>query len=374
MANPPPILFGQPLMPDRQAFDHLVDDIFAARWLTNGGALHDRLESDLGQLFGGDAVLVSSGTMALMMALRLGNLRPGGQVITTPLSFAASVQAIDWCGLRPVFADIEPGRPTLCAKAVERAITPDTVAILAVHFMGLACDVAALQDVARRHDLWLVFDAAQAPDVQQGDRPLALVGDATALSLHATKLLNTAEGGVVLARHPDHPARLRRMRNFGLEDGRMTDIGTNAKLSALHAAWGLAVLPRLKAELQARAALRQAYRAALIGAPHLTILDPRPGTSESQLYFTLALPPHLGRRLRATLQTAGIHPRAPFAPLCGPGTNHPDAAACPNAMAIADRYLSLPLHGDITPDTVQRIATMIHAQLADERAAPDAGH
>jgi dTDP-4-amino-4,6-dideoxygalactose transaminase len=364
MANPPPILFGQPLMPDRQAFDDLVDGIFAARWLTNGGALHDRLEGELGQIFGGDAVLVSSGTMALMMALRLGNLRPGGQVITTPLSFAASVQAIDWCGLRPVFADVEPGLPTLCAKAVERAITPDTVAILAVHFMGLACDVAALEDVARRHGLWLVFDAAQAPDVQLNTRPLALVGDATALSLHATKLLNTAEGGVVLARQPDHPARLRQMRNFGLEDGRMVAPGTNAKLSELHAAFGLAILPDLPREMAARQALREQYRAALNGLPGVEVLNPRPGTSASHLYFTLSLDPALCDQARRALDGVGIRARAPFALLCGAPTRFPDApivttAAHPVAPQVCDRYLSLPLHGEVTPDAVGRIADVI---------------
>ena len=362
--RPAPLVFGQPLMPHQDDFLRLLDPVFHCARLTNGGALHARFEAELSRLVGGTACLVSSGTMALMMALRLGELRSGGEVITPPLSFAASVQAIDWCGLRPVFADVEPTFGTLCPKAVEAAITPRTVAILAVHFQGIACDVAALEDLARRHGLWLVFDAAQAPDVQIAGENLCLRGDATALSLHATKLLNTAEGGAVVLRDPAHAAALARMRNFGLEDGRMTGPGINGKMSELHAAFGLAVLPRVAGEIAARAQLRREYDAGFADVPGLDVLRPRPGSSESHLYYTLLLPPERRATVIAALKADAILPRTPFPLLCGPGTHYETAILHTSrealiAPALAERYLSLPLHSDMGRAGVVRVVQAV---------------
>ena len=359
------IRFGQPLLPPPEAFRHLMDEVFAAQWLTNGGALQQRLEDAVQHLLGGDVTLVSSGTMALMMALRLGNLRPGGDVITSPLSFAASAQAIAWCGFRPVFADVDPIHATLCPAAVEKAVTPRTVAIMAVHFQGVACDVDGLADVARRHGLWLVFDAAQAPDIRQPDgRNLCLAGDATAVSLHATKLLNTAEGGAVITGDPGHRDRLRVMRNFGLVDGQMRDCGVNGKLSELHAALGLAVLPLLAQEMAARQQIRHWYDAGLAGRQGLDVLQPRRGTSQSHLYYTLDMAPALRHRVHGALLAAGVQPRAPFAPLCGPGTAYPDAAIVttarqPVADRLAGRFLSLPLHAGLDKDAVDQVIRAI---------------
>lgn len=358
--RPAPLVFGQPLMPRPEDLLRLLDPVFHSAHLTNGGALHARFEVELSRLLGGTACLVSSGTMALMMALRLGGLRPGGEVITPPLSFAASVQAIDWCGLRPVFADVEPAYGTLCPKAVEAAITPRTVAILAVHFQGIACDVAALEDIARRHGLWLVFDAAQAPDVQIAGENICLRGDATAMSLHATKLLNTAEGGAVVLRDPAQAAALARMRNFGLEEGRMTGPGINGKMSELHAAFGLSVLPHVAGEIAARAQLRRWYDAGFAGVTGLSLLRPRPGSSESHLYYTLILPPEQRAAAIAALKADDILPRAPFGLLCGPRTRFESAILHtsrdhPIAPALAERYLSVPLHSDMGRAGVERV-------------------
>ncbi|MFN4153574.1 MAG: DegT/DnrJ/EryC1/StrS family aminotransferase [Paracoccaceae bacterium] len=363
--RPDQLVFGQPLMPHPEDFARLLDPVFRSSRLTNGGTLHNRLEAELSRDFGATVCLVSSGTMAVMMALRLGGLRMGGEVITSPLSFAASVQAIAWCGLRPVFADVEPAYATLCAQAVEQAITPQTVAILAVHFQGIACDVAALADVARRHGLWLVFDAAQAPDIQVAGKSICLWGDASTISLHATKLLNTSEGGAVVLRDPAQAVALARMRNFGLEQGRMTGPGINGKMSELHAAFGLAVLPRVAAETEARAQLRRWYDAALAGVPDLGLLRPRPGTTESHLYYTLVLPPDLRPAVIAALRAVDVLPRQPF-PLLGIPGNDGELRPIRNptiAEGLAGRYLSLPLHSDMGRAGVERVSQAVRSVL-----------
>ncbi|TGD42115.1 DegT/DnrJ/EryC1/StrS family aminotransferase [Pseudotabrizicola sediminis] len=366
--RPDRIVFGRPLMPQQHDLERLLDPVFHSAQLTNGGALHDRLEAALCHQIGGHVSLVSSGTMALMLALRLGGLARGGEVITTPLSFAASVQAIDWCGLVPVFADVEPAFATLCPQAVERAITPRSVAILAVHFQGIACDIAALEDIARRHGLWLVFDAAQAPDIETSGRNICLSGDASALSLHGTKLLSTAEGGAIVLRDAGLAPALARLRNFGLEDGRMTGPGINAKMSELHAAFGLAVLPRVAEETAARRQLRRWYDAGFAGMPGVSVLPPRPGTSESHLYYTLVMPAEQRAATIASLHADDILPRTPFPLLCGPGTMYEGAivhSSCARAVAggLAGQYLSLPLHGAIGRAGADRVVQAVRRVL-----------
>jgi dTDP-4-amino-4,6-dideoxygalactose transaminase len=371
--NPSPntaLAFGRPLLPDRALLMQLLDQAFAGHQLSNGGPLHQRLERALSAQVGGLLCLAASGTTALMMALRLGGLAPGGEVITSPLSFAASVQAIEWCGLKPVFADVEPGWPTLDPRAVQKVINPRTVAILGVHFMGVACDTDALEQLARQHGLWLVFDGAQSPDITQAGQNLALRGDATVLSLHATKLLNTAEGGAVVVRNAAHQARLERMRNFGLADGRLVDIGLNGKMSEIHAAMGLAALPRVAAEMQARQRLRQRYQALLAGVPQVSVLQPRPHTSASHLYFALSMPPALRQRVVQQAATQGIRLRDAFALLCGPGTLYADATITHHGAAAlapqrAQQLMALPMHGDIDDAGAEAVCGLIAACAAE---------
>ncbi|MBH1963189.1 MAG: aminotransferase class I/II-fold pyridoxal phosphate-dependent enzyme [Comamonadaceae bacterium] len=359
-----PLVFGRPVLPQRELLIELLDEVLASRQLSNGGVMHNRLEDALAQWVGNHVCLTSSGTMALMLALRLGNLRPGGEIITSPLSFAASAQAIEWCGFKPVFADVEHNFPTLDSKAVEKAITPNTVAILGIHFMGIACDTSALEEVANRHKLWLVFDGAQTPDVMQGEHHLAQRGDATVLSLHATKLLNTAEGGAVVVKTAEHKERLKRMRNFGLAQGQIVDIGINGKLSEIHAALGLAVFPLLPEEMRARRNLREFYSSKLANVPGVRVLCPRPNSSASHLYFALAMPENIRQACVVDATKEGIMLRDSFNLLCGPGTffeshNIFSPTQIAVAPAIAPTLLALPMHSNISEAAAGTITAII---------------
>lgn len=376
MTDLPPVLFGAPMLPDPARLAGLTAEALGAAWLTNGGLLHMRLERALSALQApGDAVsLTSSGTMALTLALMLGRLPPGAEVITTPLTFAATAQAIASLGLVPVFADVEPGRLTLCPHAAEAAITPRTAAILPVHFLGVPCDVAGLVAVARRHSLWLVYDAAHAFGVGVEGLPIGHFGDATVFSLHATKLLHTAEGGYVVTRG-DQARALRRLRNFGLEQGRATGPGLNGKLSELHAAMGLALLPDLDAELAARQALRRAYDSAFTGLPGLRL---HAAAGDCPGYYALRLAPDLRARLVLALAEARIFARDPFPLLVAPGSYWAGSpivtcdAAPPVAPQVAPEILCLPFHGRITLAEVERITGVITAVLAQHGHKPEA--
>lgn len=371
-----PVVFGAPMIPDPARLGALLDEALRSGRLSNGGALHGRLEKAVADLVGtSELSLVSSGTMALMMALRLGDLPPGAQVITSPLSFPATVQAIEWCGFRPLFADVEARSMTLCPRAVEAALTPETAAILPVHLLGVPCDVNALGEIARRHGLWLAYDGAHAFGVRHDDRPIACYGDASAFSLHATKLLHTAEGGFVTTASPAATARLRTMRNFGLDGGRMVGPGINGKLSEPLAAMGLALLPDLPAEIAARHALRTHYDALFADLPGISIQRTRHGASDSLQMYGLRVDAGLRAALIAALAQAGIVVRDPFPLLCGAGTPRPDAAIIttadrPVAPAIAAELLCLPFHGRVSLDDAERIAAVTRRCVAESLEQP----
>lgn len=359
-AHPPVLSPGQPMIPDPARYGALVQSAFDAGRLSNSGPLHDRLERALAaRIKGGAVALTSSGTMALMLALRLGQLPPGSEVITTPLSFAASLQAIEWCGLVPVLADVDPDCLTLCPGAVEAAITPRTSAILAVHFLGTTCRTDALAAIAARHGLWLVYDGAHAFGVQAGGHDLGLAGDATAFSLHATKLLHTGEGGLVVTRDPGHRPALEGMRNFGLRDGQVAGPGINGKMSELHAAMGLALLPDLEREITARAALSARYTAGLSGLAAITIQRQRAGASTSLLYYSLRMAAGLKARVLSELAAARIAARDGFALLGAPGQRIHSLRTDPVAPALAPEVLCLPLHGRVSDPEADRIIDII---------------
>ena len=374
------ITIGDPMRPDPARLAALMAEAIAAGWFSNGGPLHFRLEQALTDLVGAPHLnLLSSGTMALMMALRLGGLPEGAEVITPPLSFAATVQAIAWCGFRPVFADVSPDTLTLCPRAVEAAITPRSAAILGVHFLDVPCDVQGLAQVARRHGLWLAYDAAQAFGLTLNGTPIAAYGDATAFSLHATKVLHTGEGGFVVTPDAGATARLRRMRNFGLEAGRMTGPGSNGKLSEAQAALGLALLPDLPAEIAARQALRAIYDRHLAGLAGLVLHRGAPGASPGLTTYPLRAAPALRARLHRALAEDRVLARDHFALLCGPGTCYPDApiitaaqqppVAPPVAPRVGPEVLCLPLHGRVTPAEAARIAQTVRRIATEEPTA-----
>jgi len=368
------VVFGAPMLPDPDRLAALTAEALKVGWLTNGGALHLKLEKALSAKEDKDRVasLVSSGTMALMLALGLGDLPQGAEVITTPLTFAATSQAIYWCGLKPVFADVDPVTLTLCPLAVRAAITARTAAILPVHFLGVPCDVHAISEVAQQHDLWLVYDAAHAFGVTFDDRPIGSFGDASAFSLHATKILHTGEGGYITTSR-NQAANVRQMRNFGIKAGRAVGKGLNGKMSELNAAMGLSLLPDLPAELAARRALRKTYNGLFREISGIEIHGTRPGASESLGFYALRMPSALREKSYHALLQERIFARDHFPLLCGPDTFWPDSPVVtangrsPVAPCVGSEIICLPFHGRITQTDATQIATIIAEAVEDRR-------
>lgn len=365
----PPLYVTRPTLPPLAELLPALERIWDSRFLTNGGPFHDAFEAALAQRLGTPHVsLFNNCTTALVSALQ--SLDLAGEVITTPYSFVASAHAIRWNGLEPVFVDIDAETFNIDPVQVEAAITPRTSAILAVHCYGHACDVDALRDIARRHGLKLVYDAAHAFGALHRGETLLRHGDLSVVSFHATKVLNTFEGGAVVAHGAAAKRRLDRLKNFGFADESQVDeVGLNGKMSEFNAALGLLQLARVDAALAARAAVDARYRAAFEGVPGLRLPPaPRAGVERrNHAYFPLRIEPGFGPgrdAVHARLKSHGVVARRYFHPLItdfAPYAVLPsaDPAHLPNARAAAASVLCLPLHPELKPHEQDRVIDLV---------------
>ncbi len=381
---PPPFEHPQfvtrPLLPPLAEVMQALEPVWASGWLTNAGAAHQSLEARLQQLLGAPHLsLFGNGTLALLMGLRALGLKAGdGEVITTPFTFPATVHAIQWCGLTPVFADIHPHTLCLDPHSVAQRIGPRTVGILGVHVYGLPCDVQAFESLAARHRLALAYDGAHAFGTTIRGRPVAQWGDATMYSFHATKLFHTAEGGALAMRSAHTKQQVDLLKNFGIVDeNTVAQPGINAKLNEMQAALGHVVLQHLEAERQRRQAIRARYEKGLQGVPGVRLLHMPEGVEDSLQYLVLrvASTPSQPRRdaLHTALKRYNIITRRYFHPLCStypcyqglPGAQPQDL---PVAHQAGAEVLTLPFHGGLSEQDVDRIVQAIVFEMA---ALPD---
>ncbi len=350
-------------LPPLDTYQQLLQGIWDRGQLTNGGPIAEQLEHALRRHLGVKHLLyVSNGTLALQLAIKALGLT--GEVLTTPFSYVATTSSLVWENCRPVFVDIDPRSLCLNPALIEAAITPATQAILATHVFGFPCATEAIEQVARRHRLRVIYDAAHAFGVQYRGQSILNYGDISTLSFHATKLFHTGEGGAVVTSSDELAEKLAYMRNFGHQDANtFIGLGINAKNTELHAALGLCVLPHVPALMRRRQALTAEYHrllaptavqclAALIGASNFS-------------YYPVLLPSeaHL-LAVVAALGEAAIFPRRYFYPaLTALPYVAAGAAACPVATDVAGRVLCLPLHHDLTEADLARIVAIIRRHV-----------
>jgi dTDP-4-amino-4,6-dideoxygalactose transaminase len=365
-----PIYFTRSLTPDSETFAERLSSIFASHRFTNQGTHVQELEARLASRLGtGFCLSFCNGTAALMAALRALDL--AGEVITTPFTFPATVHAIEWIGLTPVFCDIDPRSYNLDVRLAAELVSSRTSALLPVHVFGNPCDVLGMENLARRRGLRLLYDAAHAFGVACQGRPIGCWGDLSVLSFHATKLFHTAEGGAVVGSTPSQAERLAQLRNFGIVDEEeVKGVGFNGKLSELHGALGLGNLERIDGEMEARARLSRHYAQRLRGLEGVQFQDFDKSTVRNHAYFTLEIDPEgfgLTRdQVHSALRADNIVTRKYFFPLCSENERYrtlPSAQPhrLPNAHRLASRILCLPLYGGLHLDDVDRIVDTLTA-------------
>jgi dTDP-4-amino-4,6-dideoxygalactose transaminase len=352
-------------LPALSEYTAYLEQIWNSNLLTNNGPLYLELTRRLKGYLGVEQLeLVGNGTLALQLAIKALGL--AGEIITTPYSYVATTNAILWENCEPVFVDIEPANFTIDASGIEAAITPKTSAILATHVYGYPCDVEGIRQIAERHGLKVIYDAAHAFGVSLNGRPLADHGDCSTLSFHATKVFHTAEGGAVVCRDTKTAERVYLMSKFGhLGEDSYLDIGINAKLSELHAAMGLAMLPKVEGLIEARAERAGWYDEALAGCALRRPVMPR-GLKYNYAYYPVIFPDAGAMNCaRAAMLAHGIGPRRYFYPSLNtlPFLQPKQRCSCPVSESTAARALVLPMSYETTLVQVREIAAIIKAAL-----------
>lgn len=362
-----PIYITRPYLPPLAEYLPMLEAIWSTRVLTNCGPFHEQFEARLSGLFEGAHVsLTSNGMQALALAIEAAELE--GEVITTPYSFVATTHSVKMGKLTPVFVDIDPSDLNVDTAAIEAAITPRTTAIVAVHCYGNPCDLTAIEVIARKHDLTVIYDAAHAFGVRYQGNSLCAQGDYSALSFHATKAFNTFEGGAVVTRSASAKARMDLAKNFGIVDEtNIPSVGINAKMSEFSASLGLLQLDHFLAVKAAREAIDTRYREVLAGVAGLDPIAIPDGVESNYSYFPVLVGaeyPLTRDELYDWLKTRGIFARRYFYPLLSAlpmycGLPSAGAENLPVATDAAQRVLCLPIYPDLTEAEQSRVIDAI---------------
>ncbi|MBQ3133624.1 MAG: DegT/DnrJ/EryC1/StrS family aminotransferase [Clostridia bacterium] len=355
-------------MPDFEEYCNEIRELWDSRWLTNMGVKHKQLQADLEQYLGVDkTVLYTNGHLALEHLLAALQLPVGGEVITTPFTFVSTTHAIVRNGLTPVFCDVNEVDYTIDASKIEALITDKTCAIVPVHVYGNLCDVEAIDRIAKKHGLPVVYDAAHAFGVKKNGAGVATFGTASMFSFHATKVYNTIEGGAVCTADAALADKLEKFKNFGITGQETCEyIGGNAKMSEFQAAMGLCNLRHLDGEIAKRRHAVELYRQRLGGVDGIRLCAEQDGVAHNYAYFPVVFDGFKRTRdeIFAKLGENGIVARKYFYPLTSSFEcyqNLPTAAPdkTPVAKYIADRVLTLPLYADLSDEDVNRICDII---------------
>ena len=369
MSSSHPIHVTQPFLPPLAEFMPYLEEIWASKWLTNNGPFHQRFENELAAYLGVEHLaLVSNGTIGLIVALQA--LHITGDVITTPYSFVATAHSLVWNGLQPVFADIDPETLNLDPLKIESAITPNTSAIMPVHCYGTPCDVEAIQRIAGRHGLKVIYDAAHAFGVHYRGQSLLVHGDLSVLSFHATKVFNTFEGGAIVCPDAETKQRIDYSKNFGFADEvTVVATGINGKMNEFQSALGLLQLRYIEAAIERRQRVSEIYSRELQGVAGITCCSPPPDVVPNYSYFPILVGPDypLSRDgLCQRMRERGIYPRRYFHPLITEMPMYgglPSAAPSnlPVATRVAGEIVCLPIFTDLGEDDVRRVVEIIRA-------------
>lgn len=352
-------------LPPLKEYVAYLEKIWASKWLTNDGELVQLLEKKLSEYLDTNKVLlVTNGTSALQITLKACALN--GEVITTPFTFAATTNAILWEGLTPIFADIDPQTFNIDPNDVENKITKDTSAILATHVYGNPCAVDKLQAIASKHKLKLIYDGAHAFGVQYKNRSLFNYGDLSTLSLHATKVFHTAEGGALFTKDKTLFGQMKLLRNHGIRSEEEVCLpGINAKMNELQAALGLCNLESVDKHIQKRGEHYEYYKNRL--ADQSVMFQNITASKYNYGYMPICFDSlEVRNKIYSGLQKSGFYPRKYFYPLTvhfnyfkETGADLVDKYGLKISMDIANRILCLPLYPDLERSDIDKIIMII---------------
>lgn len=349
---------SKPFLPQREEYDKYLDGIWQRNWLTNNGPLVNELELKLKDYLNVNHVLyLSNGTIAIQIAIKALDLK--GEIITTPFSYIATTSSIVWEGCRPVFVDIDEHSFNIDPSKIESAITENTTAILATHVYGNPCDVEAIEKIAEKHQLKVIYDGAHAFAVKYNGKSIFDFGDIATCSFHATKLYHTVEGGAVFTTQPKLLHTMSYLRNFGHNGPtEFFGLGVNGKNSEFHAAFGLVNLKHINDILERRKYLSEYYDQKLKTLNHKK-QKINAHTAYNYSYYPIVLESEeVLLKIQEQLNLNWIYPRRYFYPSLNtvPYTRGSEA---PVSESISKRALCLPLYHDLKEEEIDMIARIM---------------
>lgn len=345
--------------PPLEVYQKQIDRIWKNQWLTNRGELVLELESKLKDYLNiGHLLITNNGTIPLQIALKL--LGNRGEVITTPFSYVATTSSIIWENCTPVFVDIDPEYLTIDETKIEAAITNKTTAILATHVFGNPCNVEAIEVIAKKHNLKVIYDAAHCFGVTYKGKSVFDFGDVSTCSFHATKVFHTGEGGAVFTNDKELQHKIFYSHNFG-HNGPLDfhGLGINAKISELQAAMGLSVLLFMEEILNGREKTVGFYNANL-NLDKIQTLKLREGTQWNFSYYPVVFESeNLLLEVMNQLNDKAIFPRRYFYPSLNT-ISYVEGQKMPISESIASRILCLPLSAEYNKGELSVVTNTIN--------------
>jgi len=353
------ILITIPFLPPLEEYEKYLKNIWQRQWLTNMGPLASELEMKLKEhLKLKHLLFVTNGTVALQMAIKALNLK--GEIITTPFSFVATTSSIVWEGCQPVFVDIDPESLNIDATKIEAAITEKTTAILATHVYGNPCDVTVIENIANKHNLKIIYDAAHAFGVQVNGRSVFEYGDISICSLHATKLYHSIEGGLLITKEPDLLKKLAYIRNFGFNGpDAFAELGINGKNSEFHAAMGLVNLEHINDIHQNRKLITGRYDEKLKNLKARKPVWHQQSENNYAYYPIVFESEELMLKCMEHLKSNEVFTRRYFYPSLANSLPYLTAETMPITDDISRRVLCLPLYHHLTVEEVDLVCRLL---------------
>ena len=367
-----PIYVTQPSLPPLEEFIPYLEKIWDSKILTNGGPMHQKLENALCDYLGVNHMsLFNNGTIALLTALKA--LEITGEVITTPYSFVATAHSLLWNDIKPVFVDIDAKTFNLDPSKIERAITPETTAIMPVHCYGNSCDVNAIKSIADKHSLKVIYDAAHAFGVEDNGGSILRHGDLSVLSFHATKVFNTFEGGAIVCPDAETKQHIDYLKNFGFaNETTVVATGINGKMSEINAAFGFVQLRHVDNAIARNGEIANQYRELLMDVEGITLFKPpKQSSRQNNSYFPILVGESyaLSRDdLYQKLKDNGIYARRYFYPLISEFPMYKDIPSAklsnlPAAAEIARKVLCLPIFPELTEQQARHVQLVVNLRF-----------
>lgn len=357
------ILVTRSSMPPYEEYIEAIKPLWETHWLTNMGTYHQQLEKELKEYLGvSELSLMVNGHMALEMAIQMMGFPEGAEVITTPFTFISTTHAIVRNSLKPVFCDVKPDDGTIDETKIEDLITEHTVAIVPVHVYGNICNVEAIQRIADKYNLKVIYDAAHAFGVKYKGKGIGCYGDASVFSFHATKVFNSIEGGAVTFKEHRYYEKLYNLKNFGIRGEELvTDVGANAKMNEFCAIMGLCNLKHLDNALEKRKEIYEFYRREIPKIKGISLLNDNGDATRNYAYFPVLIEDSYGSsrdEVFERLRENNIFARKYFYPLTADQAcfkNKYRDADIANARKLSRQILVIPMYEGLEYEMAVRI-------------------